>query len=367
MTLTMLPQRPRLYLVALVTVACLLPALAPNALATPPTPPASSATTATPPMTNISYHASSDGFPLSYEEVLPAHFLTNHSYPLLVYLHGAGKVSNWTRGGSPNGLAGFLTNSTLSGLTLEELLANASAFGYIVIAPAPRSAEGFYTNSTCGGPEEQDTVDAIVHEERLHHIHSVYLMGDSMGSLGALALAGHRPGLIQGIALTGTITDAFEEFAYRPSKTSSLLSLTCGTPPSTKNLTAERIFAYLSVGRLAPKNFSGIRIWASAGALDRDSPNNVSIWPFEMVNFTLLNSSCLVASLYGEPANCTDPFALLHAANATAFGYRFLYEAHGTHLIAQLDPWDMFEYFGSKVKGGCFVSTFPPTIVKTCP
>lgn len=319
-------------------------------------------------MTNVSYTSSVDGFPLSYEEVLPLHFHRNSTYPLLVYLHGAGSSSAVVRGGSGNGLTGgYLTNRSLEGVTLNELLANASAFGFIVIAPSPRSAQGFYTNSTCLGPEEQDTVDAIHHEESLRHIQGVFLLGDSMGSIAALSLAGHRRGLVQGVAITGTITDAFEEFAYHPSTGSSLVAPTCGKSPSATNVTAQRTFAYLSVVRFDPQNFSGIRLWVAAGSRDRDSPNNASIWPFEMANYTFLNSSCLVASTFGEPANCTDPFATLHGVNATAYLYRFFYEPTATHLIAQLDPKDMFDFFASKLGGGCFETTFPPSALRACP
>lgn len=319
-------------------------------------------------LSNVTYTSSVDRFPLSYEEVLPLHFKHSSTYPLLVYLHGAGSSNAVVRGGSGNGLSGsYLSTTTSAGKTLNALLANASTFGFLVIAPSPRSAQGFYTNSTCLGPEEQDTVDAIHHEESLRHVHDVYLLGDNMGSLAALSIAGHRTGLVQGIALTATITDAFEEFAYKPSPGSSLVAPTCGKWPSATNATSQRTFAYLSVGRFDPKNFSGIRLWVAAGSLDKDAPNNASVWPFEMANYTFLNSTCLVAHAFGEPANCTDPFATLHATSPSAFVYRFFYEPSAGHSVSQLDPLDMFEFFESKVGNGCFETSFPPSTLLTCP
>lgn len=352
----------------LVLVLVAVPLGSPGAATTTVPPGATSGSRTFGTMTNISYTSSVDGFPLSYEEVLPAHFRGNVNHSLLVYLHGAGSSSAIVRGGSGNGLTGsYLSNVTLAGRTLNELLVNASSFGFIVIAPSPRSAQGFYTNSTCLGPEEQDTVDAIHHEETIRHIQGVYALGDSMGSIAALSLAGHRHGLLLGVAITGTITDAFEEFAYHPSPGSSLVAPTCGREPSATNVTAQRTFAYLSVVRFDPNNFSGVRLWVAAGSLDRDTPNNASRWPFEMANDTFLNSSCLVASTYGEPTNCTEPFSTLHLVNATAFVYRFFYEPTATHLIAQLDPKDMFDFFGSRLGGGCLETTFPPTVLGACP
>lgn len=319
------------------------------------------------PMTNVSYRSSVDGFPLSYEEVLPAHFHSNTTYPLLVYLHGAGSSGAVVRGGSGNGLIGFVSAATLEGQALIDLLANASKFGFIVIAPSPRSAQGFYVNSTCTGPEEQDTVDAIVHEEASRHIGAVYLLGYSMGSLGALSIAGHRPGLVSGIALTGTITDAYEELAYHATPSTSLVTPTCGEWPSAKNVTAQRTFSYLSVARFHPENFSGIRIWVAAGGMDIYAPNNLSLWPFQEANDTFLTSSCLVVRAFAEPANCTDPFAALSSAHPTHFIDRVFYEPDGLHEVAELDSADMFEFFGGTVGSACIETTFPPSTFSACP
>lgn len=318
-------------------------------------------------MTNVTYRSSVDRFPLSYEEVLPAHYRSSSSYPMLVYLHGAGSSASVVRGGSGNGLVGFVTSTTQEGEALIHLLANASKFGFIVIAPSPRSAQGFYVNSTCTGPEEQDTVDAIHHEESLRPISGVYLLGYSMGSLGALSLAGHRPGLVSGIALTGTITDAFEELAYHSAPSASLVTPTCGAWPSSTNATAQRTFAYLSVARFHPGNFSGIRIWAAAGAMDIFAPNNASLWPFEEANFTFLTSSCLTVKAFAEPANCTDPFAALSKAHPTSYVDRVFYEPDGLHEVAELDPTDMFQFFEGTVGSACIETTFPPSTFSACP
>ena len=324
-----------------------------------------SATSLTP-VVNYTYNASTDGFPLTYGEKLPAGFSSTKSYPLFVYLHGEGKNSSWIRGGAGTGLAFWLTDHSLDGNQLRKFLNNASAFGAIVIGPSPRSNTGFYTNSPCGGPEEQDTLDAIAAEEARHTISSVYLFGFSMGAFGAVALAGHHPGMFQGIALTGTFSDAFEEFAYRPGPGSGLLSLTCNAKPSATNTSALQVFEYLSVMRFHPQNFSGLRIWASTGGKDHGATNNGSLWPYFQVNNTFLNSTCLVASTVAEPANCTVPFRLLHAQHPTSYLYRMVYEAQAPHMLAQLDPVDIFDYLLGFESGGCFTSTYPPTVDTAC-
>jgi pimeloyl-ACP methyl ester carboxylesterase len=338
-----------------------------------PLPPASSADSSSgvgspvlPNPTNISYNASTDGFPLSYAEILPPHYNASRSYPLLVYLHGKGKSSTWVPGGSGNDLTGYQNLTDLAGIALREIVANASRFGFILIAPSPRSATGYYTNSPCGGPEAQDTLDAIAHEKALRNVTKVYLLGFSMGSLGAISLAGHDPGMFAGIAVAGTITDAFEDFAHRPLGDTGLTSLTCNVVPSPSNTTTVQVFEYLSVMRFVPTNFSSLRIWISTGALDTSATNNATIWPYLEANDTFLTSTCLVASAYGEPANCTQPFTALHRSSPSAYPFRFVYEANGTHLLYQFDPLDVFEFLLGHEPGGCFDSTFPPTTFTRC-
>lgn len=342
-------------------VAVVLPLAVPVARAT-----SAPSSTASGTLTNISYNASTDGFKLSYGEILPTPYISSHKYPLLVYLHGEGNSTAWVSGGAGNGLTGYQTDTRPGAPTIRALVANASTFHFILIAPSPRSLQGFYTNSPCGGPQEQDTLDAIAHEQALRNISSVYLIGFSMGSIGALSLAGHHPRLFSGVAVAGTFTDAFEEFAYQPRPNSGLLALTCGARPSPTNSSVDSLFSYLSVTRFVPQNFSGMRLWAATGGKDHGAPNNLSLWGFQMVNNTFLNSTCLVASSYGEPANCTQPFAVLHTQFPTLYAYRVLYEPLGTHVITEFDPHDVFSFLSGRESGGCFTSTYPPTTLSVC-
>lgn len=316
---------------------------------------------------NITYNASTDGWPLSYGEILPAGYNASRSYPLLVYLHGKGQSTAWFRGGSNNGLSGYQTLGGITGITLRGIVSNASSFGFILIAPSPRSEAGFYVNSPCGGPQAQDTLDAISHEESLRHVSSVYLLGFSMGSLGAISLAGHNPGVFAGIAVSGTMTDAFQELAYRPTGNTGLLNLTCGVTPSATNSTAAALFQYMSVMRYDPQNFSGLRMWVATGGLDISAVNNASRWPYEQANNTFLNSTCFVSPSYGQPANCTRPFETLRAGHPNLYAYRFVYEPKGTHLLSEFDPHDLMEYLLDKETGGCFDSSFPPSTFTPCP
>src|SRR5580658_7837529 len=112
---------------------------------------------APPPGTNISYTSSVDGFRLSYLEWLPAGYTASQSYPLAVFLHGIHSSNGFIEGG-----AGGINDISYS------LTSNASSAGFILISLNTRLLDGFYINSPCGGPEEQDVLDAIAHEESLH-------------------------------------------------------------------------------------------------------------------------------------------------------------------------------------------------------
>jgi len=322
---------------------------------------------ATPVYSSIPYNASTDGFPLAYGEILPAGYRPTISYPLLVYMRGEGNNSTIISGGAGDGLLGWNDTTKPYSNVLIPLVDNASMNHFIMIGPSPRSGQGFYTNSPCGGPEEQDTMDAILHEESLRHISSVYMLGYSMGSLGAISFVGHHASMFRGLALAGTLTDAFEEFAYHPSPWGGLASLTCGVLPSPTNTSVDALFSYLSVLRFHPQNFSGVRIWVAAGGNDKSATNNLAIWPWQQVNNTFVNSTCLVESTLGEPANCTNPIGHLHVRNPANYSFRFVFEPAAGHSLAQIDPSDMFRFLLGRELGGCVETTFPPAAFTACP
>lgn len=323
--------------------------------------------TALPPSSNITYNATTDGFPLSYQEQLPVNYVSTRAYPLLVYLHGKGPDTAWIPGGSGNGIIGRINASNPGGATLQQLVTNASKFGFILIAPSPRSAQGYYVNSPCGGPQLQDTLDAINHEKSLHRVSSIYLLGFSMGSTGAIAIAGHYPGLVKGIALAGAITDSFEDFAYHPANVTGIPYMTCGAWPSAKNATADALVDYMSVMRFHPENFSGIRIYIAAGGNDITAVNSASTWPsYYQMNNTFFNSTCNVATSYGEPANCTVPYEQLRRTYPGLYTFRTVWEQSGVHSIALLDIRDVFMFFVGHVSGGCYTSSYPPSKLIAC-
>jgi hypothetical protein len=172
--------------------------------------------------------------------------------------------------------------------------------------------------------------------------------------------------MIKGVAMSGSLTDAYQGFAYRPSKNNGGLGVSCGAWPSPTNTTVDSVFTYLSVARFHPQNFSSVRMWVSAGGRDRAATDNPTYWPYLQINDTFLNSTCLSATAYGEPANCTTPFLTLHAASHASYVYRFVYEPQGTHLLSQLDARDMFVFFQGRETGGCYTSTFPPVVLTAC-
>jgi pimeloyl-ACP methyl ester carboxylesterase len=272
---------------------------------------------------------------------------------LAVFLHGVGSSSTWVPGGG-----GGLADMTGS------LIENASTSGFLLISINTRSSEGFYANTPCGGPQEQDVLDAITHESGLRHVTSVYLIGFSMGSLGAFSIAGHHPGLIAGVATAGSITDIYETTAYNMvshSDSPGLYDDECGAHPGplAGNASVNRLWSYLSVARLVPQNFSGISLFVSGGGQDTRAPNNFARWAYANVNNTFVNATCLVASQLGEPASCTVPFATLAAQGAGSYHWLDLYEPDAPHSPQQLPGGAVFSFFEGHTTGGYYVSTFP--------
>jgi pimeloyl-ACP methyl ester carboxylesterase len=304
-----------------------------------------------PPTDNISYDSSVDGYSLSYLEWLPSGYSSSASYPLAVFLHGVGTTTAWIPGGS-----GGIVDMT------QSLVSNASTYRFILIAINTRSPEGFYFNSPCGGPQQQDVLDAITHESSLRHISSVYLIGFSMGSLGALTLAGHYPGMFAGVATAGTITDMFQTYAYNTATSSAPAGLgfdECGAEPSPTEPSIDRVWAYLSPLRFEPQNFSGIPLFVTGGGLDTRAPNNFARWDYANVNNTFINSTCAVVASMGEPANCTVTIPSLAAKDPSQYRWLDLYEPQAPHSSYQLPGAAVFAFFLDQQAGGYYVSTYP--------
>lgn len=337
--------------------------------------------------TIIDYNSSVDGFPLSYEEWLPAGYQASGvRYPLLVYFHGQQDTTGtWFPGGLTSSLLPFLnsTSRTPDVRAAKGLVANASLNGMILIAPNSRSGAGFYVNSLCGGPQEQDLLDAIHHEMQVRHIapHQLYLVGSSMGSTGVLTVAAHHPSLFRGIASIAAGPDMYEGLAWRQHEANisnaapwannsirGVANLECGVLPGpTANATVINLFNYISVVRYQPQRLAHILVYVTGGGLDMRVPNNASIWNYMQVNNTWVNSSCVVAIADAEPANCTTTFQFLHSRHPGQYLFRYVYESTAPHGLGQLDPADMFAFWRGTVGAGDYVSTFPPSTISPAP
>lgn len=325
---------------ALVALLVALPALslAPTAIAGP----------VAPGYDHVAYLSSVDGFNLSYDEYLPAGFSNGSTYPLVLYLHGAGSSTTPVPGGT-NQWQSVVTAATVDGATERGIIQNASAYGYILAILNTRTSAGFFANTKCGGPQEQDVLDAIASEQSRHSISNVSLIGFSMGGMGAFAVAGHNPGLIRAIAVAAVASDIYEDYAYlekggRPASHDIQENLdNCGVQPSPKNQTVdESFFDYLSP-RFYTQNFSGIRVWGSGGGRDVEIPDNLGTWPYLEANASFVNSSCRYEPKLGEPSGCTTNWPSL---NATLFPYRFDFEPRATHDMDQLVPAQIFAFWG---------------------
>jgi len=307
-----------------------------------------------PAFSNVSYFSSVDGFPLSYSEWLPVGYSNATAAPLVVYLHGIGDTTNWVPGGTNKWIA-VLNASTPDGRTERGLIQNASANGYIFTVLNTRSPSGYFANTKCGGPQEQDVLDAIVHEKALRNVSSVYLIGFSMGSMGAFAIAATHPGLVAGIATAGTMSDFFEEYGYlngnatRLPRSGPLYEANydnCGVAPSAMapaSVTA--FYEYLSAGRLASQNFSSIAVWSSSGGRDTVAPNALSTWYYEQGTNVFSTPTCAYEPRYGEPRGCTTTWSAWQAANPGRYDYDFVYEPLGTHDMDQLQPAAIFAFW----------------------
>lgn len=300
--------------------------------------------------TTVVYNSSVDGWALSYLEWLPENFHEGSTYPLAIFLHGAGTVSTWVIGGT-------------GGISVPGgVVSAASSSQFILISINTRSSDGFYSNTPCGGPQAQDVLDAIANENSTHHIGSLYLIGFSMGSVGAFTLAADHPGMFTGIATAGTITDAFETQFYNAATHGTNPGWTatqCGASLLKGNTTAIAFAYHLSPLRFYPQNYSGVKVYMVGGGLDVHAPNNFSIWAYANVNNTARNSTC-VTTLY-EPANCTATLGFLHNRSPLLYAYLDLYEPKAPHVATQFYGPSVFQFFMGTISGGLYHAAYPPT------
>ncbi len=326
--------------------------------------------TSLPTYTVQSFNASSDGWPLSYEEWLPAGYTAENAYPLIVYLDGLScNNQTWVTGGRPSQLLDHLSGSSPISNASRGLVTNSSAQGYILIAPNTRTCAGFSVNSPCGGPQGQDLQDAINREEAMRSIQTdrVYLVATSAGADGAVAYVVQHPHVIAGLAISDAALDLFEEFQFllmlanhhntgAEDNINAIVGLDCGVYPSPSNTSAVDLFEELSEARLDPQGLNGTPVWVAAGGGDTTTPDNLHSWPYLQVNNTFVNSTCLVATGLGEPPNCTTTMASLNQRDPANFSFRFVYEPSAGHGLGQMLPADFLAFFGGEVPGGYYLA-----------
>lgn len=307
-------------------------------------------------VSTVNYSSSIDGFHLSYSEILPLNYSSSKTYPLAIELHGIDTAQNTSQeGGYPTPV----TNTTADA---------AVADGFILIVINTRTGDGYYVNSKYDGPQGQDVLDAIAHEESIRHIGKLYIFGFSMGSMGALSLGLNHPGMFAGIGAVAAFSDDFElegrliAAGNTPLEEAGLVP-TGGQWPNSSAY-AQGIFEELSPLRFHPTNASGVRMWIAGGGLDIFATNNLTFWPYEQANDTVLDSTCLVESDLGEPANCTVPLAALHAEDPAGYAYRYVWEPNGFHDYNLLNATDMFAFFLGEEPSGAYWGYFPdPTLL----
>jgi pimeloyl-ACP methyl ester carboxylesterase len=304
----------------------------------------------------VDYNSSVDGFPLSYSEILPLNYSPSETYPLAIELHG---VSTSQSTAMPGGYPTPVVNTTADA---------AVAAGFIEIVPNTRTGDGYYVDSKYDGPQAQDILDAIAHERSIRHIGKLYLFGFSMGSMGALSIGLNHPGMFAGLGAIAAFSDDFELEARVTSLGNTGLEdaglLPTGGLWPNSSAYALGIFEELSPLRFHPQNASGLPIWLAGGGDDVFATNNPALWPYEQANDSVLDSTCLVASSVGEPANCTVPLAALRAEDPADYSYRYVFEPNGIHDYDLLNATDMFAYFDGQAPPGEYWGSFPdPTLL----
>ena len=288
----------------------------------------------------VDYSSSVDGTGLSYYEWLPNAFDPNATYPLAVFLHGLAQAGNE-----------LLTNSGGPGI-----IAGAQASGFLLISINTRTSDGFYVNSPYSGPQQQDVVDAIVHEQGLRHVGRLYVFGTSMGSIGSLAIGLNHVLPLAGIGAINACTDVFESIAWRQQigltpELAEIESVTGGSLPG-QSAFATSLAYTMSPARFYPHNFSGIAFYIVQGGNDNRCPNNPNFTEYQNANATVLTSTCTTVPSLAEPANCTLPLANLSAQDPAHFHWRFVYIPRGQHNLNIMNGPDMFAYFSGRVGDG---------------
>ena len=292
----------------------------------------------------VNYESSVDQTRLSYLEWLPAQFNSSRTYPLAVFLHGLGYDASEL----------LLLSGGL------EAIQNASANGFLLISIQTRTPAGAYVNSPYTGPEEQDVLDAISHEESIRHVNAsaVYLFGSSMGTMGAYSIAGHHPGLIRGIGAIAECPESFMGgyFHYLIGVGASILSTTDGLLPN-QSAQALGLFYYMDATRYFPQNLSHVLIYASQGGDDDRCPNNPHLFGYQQSNNTFLNSTCLIVANWSQPANCQTPFSRLSQEFPGDYRWRYIYEPWGDHSLNDLNSADMFAFRPGAASPGLYCAT----------
>ncbi len=306
-------------------------------------------------VSTVNYVSSVDGWPLSYSEILPLNYTPARTYPLAIELHGIDTADSTNKSG---GYPTPVTNSTADA---------AVAAGFLLIVINTRTGDGYYVNSNFTGPQAQDVLDAIAHEESIRHIGKLYLYGFSMGSMGAISIALNHRGMFAGVGAVAAFSDDFELQGRLIYSGNSVLEdaglLPAGNVSPNASSYARGIFAELSPLRYYPQNASGLRFWIAGGALDVFATNNLTMWPYEQANDTVLDSTCLVETSLGEPPSCTVPLAVLHAEDPSNYSYRYVFEPNGFHAYDLLNATDMFAYFNGEEPSGEYWGLFPdPTL-----
>jgi PKD repeat protein len=292
----------------------------------------------------VNYESSVDQTRLSYLEWLPAQFNSSRTYPLAVFLHGLGYDASEL----------LLLSGGL------EAIQNASANGFLLISIQTRTPAGAYVNSPYTGPQEQDVLDAVAHEETIRHVNAsaVYLFGSSMGTIGAYSIAGHHPGLIRGI---GAIAECPESFMggyyhYLIGVGGSILSTTDGLLPN-QSAQALGLFYYMDATRYFPQNLSHVLLYAAQGGDDDRCPNNPHLFGYQQSNNTFLNSTCLIVANWSQPANCQTPFSRLSQEVPGSYLWRYVYEPTGDHSLNDLNSADMFAFWTGAVPTGLYCAS----------
>jgi predicted peptidase len=144
-------------------------------------------------------HYNSAGDSIPYRLLLPDHYDANQSYPLVLFLHGAGERGNDNEAQLMHGVKAFLTDEYRAAYPCIVIAPQCPADSYWSSADVDRSSYpvklkfDYKKDMTKGLSLAMDLLDKMLTQHKVDHS-KIYITGLSMGGMGTFEAVYKRPG-----------------------------------------------------------------------------------------------------------------------------------------------------------------------------